>query len=111
MLAPFDPLVWDRRRFGHLWGWTYRFEAYMPLAQRQFGYYAMPMLWCDQVIGWANVSFVAGHMQATTGYAGRCPDSASFRRALEAELARMELFLTTRIARCASPGDATASGR
>jgi len=42
-LAPFDPLVLDRRRFEHLWGWAYRFEAYTPLVQRRFGYYAMPV--------------------------------------------------------------------
>jgi uncharacterized protein len=39
-LAPFDPLVWDRRRFEHLWGWAYRFEAYTPKAKRVRGYYA-----------------------------------------------------------------------
>ncbi|MCP6188287.1 winged helix DNA-binding domain-containing protein, partial [Klebsiella pneumoniae] len=30
LLAPFDPVVWDRRRFELLWGWAYRFEAYTP---------------------------------------------------------------------------------
>ncbi|MFS9669129.1 DNA glycosylase AlkZ-like family protein, partial [Klebsiella pneumoniae] len=30
LLAPFDPVVWDRRRFTLLWGWTYKFEAYTP---------------------------------------------------------------------------------
>ena len=39
----FDPVVWDRRRFEHLWGWPYRFEAYTPLAKRVRGYYAMPL--------------------------------------------------------------------
>ena len=34
-LAPFDPLVWDRRRFEHFWGWEYRFEAYTPPAKRE----------------------------------------------------------------------------
>ena len=43
-LAPFDPLVWDRRRFEHFWGWAYRFEAYTPAAKRVRGYYAMPLL-------------------------------------------------------------------
>jgi len=43
LLAPFDPLVWNQRRFEHLWGWTYRFEACTPLVQRRFGYYAMRM--------------------------------------------------------------------
>ncbi len=57
-LAPFDPVVWDRRRFEHLWGWPYRFEAYTPSAKRIRGYYAMPLLWCDRVIGWANAGIV-----------------------------------------------------
>ena len=35
LLAPFDPVVWDRRRFELLWGWAYRFEAYTPVAQAQ----------------------------------------------------------------------------
>jgi len=99
LLAPFDPLVWDRRRFEHLWGWSYRFEAYTPPAQRRFGYYAMPMLWGDAVIGWANVAVAAGRMQVTTGYARRAPDSRMFRRALDAELDRTERFLTARNSR------------
>jgi len=37
ILAPFDPLVWDRARFDHLWDWTYRFEAYTPPAKRAMG--------------------------------------------------------------------------
>ena len=45
LLAPFDPMVWDRRRFEHLWGWNYRFEAYTPPSKRRLGYYALPMLW------------------------------------------------------------------
>ena len=40
-LAPFDPVVWDRRRFEHLWGWPYRFEAYTPAGQ------AGPRILCD----------------------------------------------------------------
>ena len=64
LLAPFDPLVWDRRRFEHLWGWAYRFEAYTPAPKRVRGYYALPLLWGEQVIGWGNVSMVGGRMQA-----------------------------------------------
>ncbi len=105
LLAPFDPLVWDRRRFEHLWGWSYRFEAYTPAAQRRFGYYAMPMLWGDAVIGWANVALAAGRMQVTTGYARRPPDSRIFHRAFDAELGRMERFLTAR-----SPGRSGSQG-
>lgn len=93
LLAPFDPLVWDRRRFEHLWGWAYRFEAYTPPAKRQLSYYAMPLLWGTAVIGWANVSLEGGAVRAVPGYAGRPPRSLAFGRALETELARMTRFL------------------
>ena len=51
LLAPFDPLVWDRRRFELFWGWPYRFEAYTPAPKRKFGHYALPLLWRDGIIG------------------------------------------------------------
>jgi uncharacterized protein YcaQ len=94
LVAPFDPLVWDRRRFDLFWGWTYRFEAYTPAPRRRLGYYALPLLWKDQVIGWGNLSFEAGRLQADIGYAaGRAPVTRVFRAALERELARLTRFL------------------
>ena len=56
-LAPFDPVVWDRRRFELFWGWAYRFEAYTPVRKRKLGYYALPLLWRDEVLGWANLTW------------------------------------------------------
>jgi uncharacterized protein len=97
LLAPFDPVVWDRRRFELLWGWAYRFEAYTPASKRQRGYYALPLLWRDQVIGWANVSIKNGEMGTDVGYAdGRPRRDRAFRRELEAELDRMRTFLQKR---------------
>jgi uncharacterized protein len=94
LLAPFDPVVWDRRRFELLWGWAYRFEAYTPAPKRVRGYYALPLLWRDQVIGWGNVAVKDGALQAELGYiAGKAPSAAAFRRALAEELAQMESFL------------------
>jgi len=94
LLTPFDPLVWDRRRFEMLWGWAYRFEAYTPAHRRQLGYYALPLLWRDQVIGWGNVAVVDGALRAQIGYvSGRAPREAGFRAALQAELERLECFL------------------
>ena len=55
LLTPFDPVVWDRDRFELLWSWVYRFEAYTPAPKRKLGYYAMPLLWRDRVVGWANL--------------------------------------------------------
>lgn len=92
-LAPFDPIVWDRRRFEHLWGWAYRFEAYTPPAKRQLGYYAMPLLWGQAVIGWANVTVIAGRLDVTAGFIGAPPSETAFRTAFDAEVARMEAFL------------------
>jgi len=96
LLAPFDPLVWDRRRFELLWGWTYRFEAYTPPARRKLGYYALPMLWHDRVIGWANVSARDGRLRPEFGYAQAKPQGAAFRAALDDELQRMTRFLAPR---------------
>jgi hypothetical protein len=95
LLAPFDPIVWDRRRFELLWGWSYRFEAYTPAAKRQLGYYALPLLWRDRVIGWANVSVNDGVMTPQLGYtAGSAPRDRVFKRELEAELERLRTFLS-----------------
>ncbi|MEN5271250.1 DNA glycosylase AlkZ-like family protein [Stenotrophomonas lactitubi] len=97
LLAPFDPLVWDRRRFELLWGWAYKFEAYTPAPKRQYGYYALPVLWHDRVMGWANVTLKGEALQAGFGYvAGRSPKGAAFRNALEDELNRFSDFLMGR---------------
>ncbi|WP_088279105.1 DNA glycosylase AlkZ-like family protein [Ideonella sp. A 288] len=94
LLAPFDPIVWDRLRFERLWGWAYRFEAYTPAPKRVRGYYALPLLWRDQVIGWGNLAVQGGALRADLGYvAGRPPGDASFRPALDDELQRMAVFL------------------
>lgn len=93
LLAPFDPLVRDRARFELLWGWEYRFEAYTPLAKRKLGYYALPLLWRDRVIGWGNLSVKGGALQSEFGYAGSPPRDRAFKLELEAELNRMRRFL------------------
>ncbi len=94
ILAPFDPVVWDRRRFELFWHWAYRFEAYTPLAKRKLGYYALPLLWRDQVIGWANLTTKLGQLDSDFGYvSGRPPREREFTRELEAEMVRMRGFL------------------
>jgi uncharacterized protein YcaQ len=96
-LAPFDPVVWDRRRFELLWNWPYRFEAYTPVARRRWGYYALPLLWRDQVIGWANLATSGATLTVQAGYvAGKPPRDRQFREALADERERMGVFLRPR---------------
>jgi len=94
LLAPFDPVVWDRQRFEQFWGWAYRFEAYTPAPKRVRGYYALPMLWRGQAIGWANAALRDGRLQLQPGYVtGRAPRDAAFKSALQEECSRMAQFL------------------
>jgi uncharacterized protein YcaQ len=94
LLAPFDPVVWDRRRFEQLWGWAYRFEAYTPVRKRKLGYYALPLLWRDRVVGWGNVAQAKGALKAEFGYARSRPRDRQFTRALDEEMDRMKGFLS-----------------
>lgn len=93
-LAPFDPLIWDRQRFEHLWGWRYRFEAYTPVDKRVRGYYAMPLLWCDSIVGWANARVDGESLNVETGFVEKRPNDSDFQRELDAEISRLATFLT-----------------
>jgi uncharacterized protein YcaQ len=93
LLTPFDPLVWDRDRFEMFWGWQYRFEAYVPALKRRLGYYALPLLWRDRVIGWGNLRVGDGQLKAEFGYVAHRPRDRFFKRELDAELERIKAFL------------------
>jgi uncharacterized protein YcaQ len=94
LLTPFDPVVWDRPRFEIFWNWVYRFEAYTPAPKRKLGYYALPLLWQERVIGWGNLTVADGRLSAEFGYAdGKAPRDLKFRAGLEAELERVRTFL------------------
>jgi uncharacterized protein YcaQ len=92
-LTPFDPVTWDRRRFRLFWGWEYKLEAYVPAHKRRMGHYAMPMLWGEQVLGWANLKVVDGRLQHKLGFTGRRPRDEIFKRALDEALQQMREFL------------------
>jgi uncharacterized protein YcaQ len=93
LLAPFDPVVWDRRRFELFWGWPYRFEAYTPAPKRQLGHYALPLLWRDRVVGWANVGVRDGRLRPEIGFFGPRIDEPAFSTAVDDELQRLHRFL------------------
>jgi uncharacterized protein YcaQ len=51
LLAPLDPMIYDRRVTRHLWGFDYVWEAYMPAPKRKRGYYALPVLAGEELVG------------------------------------------------------------
>jgi uncharacterized protein len=50
-LPPFDPLVWDRSLLGSLFGFEYVWELFLPPAKRRWGWYVLPMLFGDRLVG------------------------------------------------------------
>src|SRR4029079_314938 len=50
ILSPFDPLIIQRRRLHHFFGYEYRFEAYVPRPKRVLGYFVCPVLVGDRIV-------------------------------------------------------------
>ena len=83
LIAPLDPILYDRRVTEVLWGFDYRWEVYVPPQKRVRGYYALPLLHGERFIGHADVKAdrVAGRLQLISQHPAR---SAPARAAIKA---------------------------
>ena len=60
LLSPFDNLLWDRPFARRVLGFDHLIEVYKPAPQRQFGYYVLPLLWRDRIVGRADLKSERG---------------------------------------------------
>lgn len=62
-VAPLDPFMWDRKMIAHLFGFDYVWEIYVPEAKRKWGYYVLPVLYGDALVGRAEFRAKKGSLE------------------------------------------------
>lgn len=92
LLSPFDPILRDRRRTLRLFGFDYRFEAFVPAPRRQYGYYVLPILEGERLVGRLDPKLhrEEGHLEVRRiWWEPGVRDSGARRKKLETALDRL----------------------
>lgn len=93
ILSPFDPLVIQRKRLELFFGYAHRFEAYVPPDKRVLGYFALPILYGDRIVGAIDIKADRQKQQLTINQWTRFGDEGAEQRvAIDAALHAFETF-------------------
>lgn len=85
LVGPFDNLIWDRDRTRRLFDFDVVFEAYKPPGKRKFGYYVLPLLVGDRLVGRVDLARRGGTLKVLATH----PDTPAFAEHLHTALARL----------------------
>jgi uncharacterized protein YcaQ len=94
-LAPLDPMLWDRKLIEALWDYQYSWEIYTPAAKRKYGYYVLPILYGQDLIGRLEASADRKTKTLTIKniwFEPKVRISKKIQRALESSIARFARF-------------------
>ena len=107
LLSPFDPVVWNRERAERLFGFRYRIEIYTPAPKRQYGYYVLPFLLGDRLVGRVDLKADrhAGALVVQGAFGEPGVDTTEVADALIRELALMAGWLSLERVEVVGRGD------